>query len=65
VVAHRRRSVDLWERAPAPNKAARIRETTVAKLLRRHRIRRFDSAHVLGVLRKPPLQVAGGPSLSA
>jgi hypothetical protein len=29
--------LDLWERAPTPNKAARIRETTVAKLLRRHR----------------------------
>jgi transposase len=52
--------LDLWERAPTPNKAARIRETTVAKLLRRHRIRRFDAAHVLGVLRKPPLQVAAG-----
>ena len=52
--------LDLWERAPTPNKAARIRETTVAKLLRRHRIRRFDAAHVLGVLRKPPLQVGAG-----
>jgi hypothetical protein len=52
------RLLDLWEHVPTPNKTARIRETTVAKLLRRHRIRRFDAAHVLGVLRKPPLQVA-------
>jgi len=52
--------LDLWDRAPTPAKAARIREVTVAKLLKRHRIRRFDAAHVLEVLRKPALQVAGG-----
>ena len=43
-----------------PGKAARIREGTVAKLLKRHRIRRFDAAHVLNVLRQPAVQVAGG-----
>jgi transposase len=42
----------LWELAPTPGKAARIREGTVAKLLKRRRIRRFDAAHVLDVLRK-------------
>jgi len=52
--------LDLWELAPTPGKAARIREATVAKLLKRNRIRRFDAAHVLGVLRKPPLQIAAG-----
>jgi len=52
--------LDLWELAPTPAKAARIREATVAKLLNRCRIRRFDAAHVLDVLRKPALQVAGG-----
>ena len=52
--------LDLWEIAPTPGKAARIREGTVAKLLKRHRIRRFDAAHVLDVLRKPAVQVAGG-----
>ena len=31
----------------------------VAKLLKRHRIRRFDAAHVLDVLRQPAVQVAG------
>ena len=51
--------LDLWELAPTPGKAARIREGTVAKLLKRHRIRRFDAAHVLDVLRKPAVQVAG------
>ncbi len=52
--------LDLWELAPTPGKAARIREGTVAKLLKRHRIRRFDAAHILDVLRKPPVQVAAG-----
>ena len=52
--------LDLWELAPTPAKAARIREATVAKLLKRHRIRRFDAAHVLDVLRKPAVQVARG-----
>ena len=33
--------LDLWEAAPTPDKASRIREATVAKLLKRNRIRRF------------------------
>ncbi len=52
--------LDLWEVAPTPSKASRIREGTVAKVLKRNRIRRFDAAHVLEVLRKPPVQVAAG-----
>ena len=50
--------LDLWETVPTPAKAARIREATIAKVLKRHRIRRFDAAQVLGVLRQPPLRVA-------
>src|SRR5271167_903890 len=52
--------LELWEAVPAPAKAARIREATVAKVLKRNRIRRFDAAHVLAVLRKQPVQVAAG-----
>jgi transposase len=52
--------LDLWEIAPTPGKAARIREGSVAKVLKRNRIRRFDAARVLTVLRKPPVQVAAG-----
>lgn len=52
--------LDLWETVPTPDKAARSRETTIAKLLKRNRIRRFDAAHVLEVLRQPPVQVAAG-----
>jgi len=52
--------LELWELAPTPGKAARIRKGTVAKILKRNHIRRFDAAHVLAVLRKPPVQVAAG-----
>jgi transposase len=52
--------LDLWETAPTPHKAMRIREATVAKLLKRNHIRRFDAAHVLDMPRKPPVQVAAG-----
>ncbi|WP_373414144.1 transposase [Ensifer aridi] len=49
--------LDLWETVPTPDKVARIREATIAKLLKRHRIRRFDAARVLDILRQPPLKV--------
>jgi endonuclease III len=52
--------LDLWETVPTPDKAARSREITIAKILKRNRIRRFDAAHVLEVLRRPPVQVAAG-----
>jgi transposase len=57
--------LDLWEIAPTPHKAIRVREATVAKVLKRNRIRRFDAAHVLDVLRKPPVQVAAGTTEAA
>ena len=57
--------LELWETVPTPDKAARIREATIAKLLKRNRIRRFDAAHVLDVLRKPPVQVAAGTTEAA
>jgi transposase len=52
--------LDLWETAPTPAKAVRIREATIAKLLKRHRIRRFDAAHVLAVLRQPAVTALAG-----
>jgi transposase len=52
--------LDLWQAVSAPDKAARVRETTIAGLLKRNRIRRFGAAHVLEVLRQPPMQVAIG-----
>jgi transposase len=57
--------LDLWETVPTPDKAARIHKTTIAKLLKRHRVRRFDAAHVLDILRRPPVQVAAGTTKAA
>jgi transposase len=57
--------LELWETGPTPAKAARIRETTIARLLKRHRIRRFDAAHVRDVLRQPPVKVAAGTTEAA
>jgi transposase len=52
--------LELWEKAPTPAKAARLREATIAKLLKQHRIRRFDAAHALAVLRQPAVMLLAG-----
>ena len=52
--------LELWAAAPTPQKASRLRETTIAKLLKRHRIRRLDAVFILEVLRRPPVRVAAG-----
>jgi transposase len=55
----------LWTTAPTPAKAARLREASIAKPLRRHRIRRVNAATALGILRRPALQVAAGVTEAA
>lgn len=57
--------LDLWALAPTPDKARRVREATIAKLLKRHRIRRIDAAGVLDRLRAPPVIVAAGTTDAA
>ena len=52
--------LDLWALAPTPARALRRRESTIAKLLTTHRIRRLDAAEVIGTLRRPALTVAPG-----
>ena len=52
--------LDLWEQVPTPAKAARVSEKTIARILKNHRIRRFDAAEVLRILCQPPLSVAPG-----
>ena len=52
--------LDLFEVVPTPEKAANVREKTIARILKNHRIRRFDATHVLSELRKPALSVAPG-----
>ena len=36
-------ALELWRRLPTPCEAGRVRETTLAKLLKEHRIRRIDA----------------------
>ena len=57
--------LELWELAPTPAKARRIREATVARLLKRNRIRRLDAAEVMRILREPPVTVAEGTTEAA
>jgi transposase len=57
--------LELWQAAPTPQKASRLREATVANLLKRHRIRRLDAASIVEVLRKPPVRVAAGTAEAA
>jgi transposase len=52
--------LDLWEAAPTPEKAARASKAAISRVLKKHRIRRFDAAEVLNELRKPALSVAQG-----
>ena len=55
----------LWAMAPTPAKAARLRETTLARLLKRHRIRRVDAETALGILRRPAIKAAAGVTEAA
>src|SRR3954469_6874548 len=57
--------LDLWSLAPTPAKAGRLRETTLARLLHEHRIRRLDAERVLGLLRQPAIPVAEGVTEAA
>ena len=50
----------LWERVPTPAMAQRIRQGTIAKLLKDHRIRRITAEEVFDALRAEPVTVAPG-----
>ena len=57
--------LELWAAVPTPAKAARIRESTLERILKRHRIRRVTAAEVLRILRQPALHVAPGTAEAA
>ncbi len=58
-------ALELWALVPTPDKARRVREDTLARLLRRHRIRRFAAAELLQHLRAPAIVVAPGTTEAA
>ena len=57
--------LELWEKAPTPKEAARIRKASIAAILKRNRIRRHDAAGVLRILRQQPLEVGRGTIAAA
>jgi transposase len=57
--------LELWMMAPTPAKAARLRGTTLARLLKQHRIRKISAETALGILRAPALTVAAGVTEAA
>jgi transposase len=57
--------IELWQAAPTPDKARRIRQASIAAILKRNRIRRLTAAQVLDSLRQPPLTVAAGTTEAA
>jgi transposase len=57
--------LELWTMAPTPERAIRLRPATISRILTRHRIRRFDAASVLDILRKPTIRVAAGVAEAA
>ncbi len=52
--------LELWKLASTPERARRVRHATIAKLLKKHRIRRFKAEDVLDILRSKPVTVAPG-----
>ena len=57
--------LELWAMALTSDQVMRLRPATIARLLKRHRIRRFDSAKLLTILRKPAIPVAAGVTEAA
>jgi transposase len=56
---------DLIELAPTPARARAVQRAQVGRVLRRNRIRRFDSKHVLQTIRSTPVTVAPGTAEAA
>lgn len=57
--------LELWLLLPGPDKARRVRDTVVADLLRRHRVRRHSAANVIQILRDKPLTLIPGTAKAA
>lgn len=52
--------LDFLDLAPTPAKAGRLREATIARLLKERRIRRFDAATLVKAVRAPAPELAPG-----
>jgi transposase len=56
---------ELFEAAPLPTKLAKLSSQRIARLLSRHRIRRFGAPQVHSILASPPLRLAPGAAEAA
>jgi transposase len=56
---------DLFHAAPSPAQAAKLSEARVARILGRHRIRRWSAQQVHTALSQPPLRLAPGAAEAA
>jgi transposase len=52
--------LDLWQQAPTPARAGRLRPTTIERFVRTYRLRRWRAPEVLRILKQKPLSVAPG-----
>jgi transposase len=57
--------LELWNKAPTPDKAKYLRRSAIERLLKQHRIRRIDGEKVLLTLRQPAIDVADGVAEAA
>ena len=58
-------AVDLWRSLRTPRAGQRVREVTLTKLLKQHRIRRIDSASLRARLRVPAVRLTPGAAEAA
>ena len=49
--------LDLWNQAPTPAKAVRLRATTIERFVNAHRLRRWQAPEVLRILKQKPLSI--------
>ena len=58
-------ALDLWRSLPTPRAAQRVREVTLTRVLKQHRIRRIDAATLRTRLRAPAVKLAPGTAEAA
>jgi len=58
-------ALDLWRSLPTPRAGQRVREVTLTKVLKQHRIRRIDSASLRARLRVPAVRLTPGAAEAA
>ena len=44
--------LDLWNQAPTPAKAVRLRETTIERFVKAHHLRRWQAPEILRILKQ-------------